>query len=166
MRVWAHTTYPNLEGCVKIYIIITRCDTPPTTSLNNVGTAVLPMWPKWWCKKKNDNCGGIGIHGGLVQYDWLRVNFSISCSRTETAGENTARSVISMQVRVLLVISSLRDRVDFYFKKILCDRPVSHRGWLHLICNQEPKGHVGSNPITGSGHPLSFSPYEGMGSWM
>ena len=76
---------------------------------------------------KNDNCGGIGIHGGLVQYDWLRVNFSISCSRTETAGENTARSVISMQVRVLLVISSLRDRVDFYFKKILCDRPVKHK---------------------------------------
>ena len=99
---------------------------------------------------KNDNCGGIGIHGGLVQYDWLRVNFSISCSRTETAGENTARSVISLQVRVLLVISSLRDRVDFYFKKILCDRPVSHRGRLHLICNQELKGHVGSNPITGS----------------
>ena len=41
-----------LEGCVKIYIIITRCDTPPTTSLNNVGTVVLPMWPKWWCFKK------------------------------------------------------------------------------------------------------------------
>ena len=77
---------------------------------------------------KNDNCGGIGIHGGLVQYDWLGVNFSISCSRTETAGENTARSVISLQVRVLLVISSLRDRVDFYLKKILCDRLPSHRG--------------------------------------
>ena len=100
---------------------------------------------------KNDNCGGIGIHGGLVQHDWLRVNFSISCSRTETAGENTARSVISLQVRVLLVInslrnreksgqrkqdrpwtvsfSSLRDRVDFYLKKILCDRLPTHEWW-------------------------------------
>ena len=92
----------------------------------------------------------LGIHGSLVQYDWLGVNFSISCSRTETAGENIARSVISIQVRVLLVISSLRDRADFYLKKMLCDRPVSHRGRLHLICNQELKGHVGSNPITGS----------------
>ena len=25
---------------------------------------------------------------------------------------------------------------------------------------------VGSNPTLPSGHPLSFSPYEGMGSWM
>ena len=26
--------------------------------------------------------------------------------------------------------------------------------------------YVGSNPTLPSGHPLSFSPYEGMGSWM
>ena len=28
--------------------------------------------------------------------------------------------------------------------------PMSHSGRLHLTCNQDPKGHVGSNPIIGS----------------
>ena len=67
----------------------------------------------------------------------------------------TGSPVDEVQIRVSaettpVRTSSLRDRVDFYLKKILCHRPVSHRGRLHLICNQELKGHVGSNPITGS----------------
>ena len=93
------------------HIIITRCDTPPNHLLKQRGNCGSPNVAEVMMLK-NDNCGGIGIHGGLVQYDWLGVNFSISCSRTETAGENTARSVISIQVRVLLVISSLRDRIN------------------------------------------------------
>jgi hypothetical protein len=31
------------------------------------------------------NYGGIGIHGGLVQYDWFRVDAETFYSRTETA---------------------------------------------------------------------------------
>jgi hypothetical protein len=58
--------YPHLEGCVKIYIIITRCDTPPNYLLKQRGNCGSPNVAEVMMLK-NDNCGGIGIHGGLVQ---------------------------------------------------------------------------------------------------
>ena len=44
---------------------------------------------------RNNNLyrGGIGIHGGLVQYDWFRVNSEIFYSRTKTAVPMASREV-------------------------------------------------------------------------
>ena len=81
------------------YIIITRCDTPPIHLLKQHGNCGSPNVAEVIMLKKL-------VTGSPVDEVQIRV------------------SVETTPVRA----SSLRDRVEFYFKKILCHRPVSHRG--------------------------------------